>query len=545
MVPASQQKQCPCQSAEKAALRAMAPAMSCVRPRRCSECSSALRSWLHSDPRMLPVVQPARASTGSAAVACRLRPAGFVTSPGRGPHSSFVHTMSTHQRQFRLGAFVQATGHHIAAWRHPDAQADAGLNFAHYKAITQTAERGLFDAVFLADSPSLEAGDPDTQRRNGKLAKFEPITLFSALSTVTTHIGFIATASTTYEDPYTLARKFASLDYLSDGRAGWNVVTTGNESAAGNFGRDEHLDHAVRYERAEEFVEVAKGLWDSWEDDAFIRDKESGIHFDPAKLHALNHRGKHFAVRGPLNVARPPQGYPVIVQAGASNDGRELAARTAEVIFTANQTLEDAQAFYADVKGRLARYGRSPDDLKIMPGAFPVIGRTEEEAQEKYAFLQSLIHPEVAWGMLRRRYAGFDLSGYSLDDPAPPLPESTNGNKSRLKLVRDLAQRNKPTLRQLVLALATARGHRTIVGTPQSIADQLQDWFDHGAADGFNIMPPVLPTGLDDFVALVVPELQRRGLFRTAYEGRTLRENLGLRRPPNRYAAQQIAAVAA
>ncbi|WP_255990460.1 LLM class flavin-dependent oxidoreductase [Chitinolyticbacter albus] len=443
--------------------------------------------------------------------------------------------MST-ARKLRLGAFVQATGHHIAAWRHPDAQADAGLNFKHYQTITRTAERGLFDAIFLADSPSLEAsGDPDALKRNGKLAKFEPVTLFASLAAVTEHIGFVATASTTYEQPYTLARKFASLDWLSDGRAAWNVVTTGNENAAGNFGYDAHPDHAERYERAEEFVDVVKGLWDSWEDDAFIRDRESGIYFDPDKLHTLNHSGKHLKVRGPLNVGRPPQGHPVIVQAGASDDGRELAAKTAEVIFTAWQTREEAQAFYADVKGRLAKYGRRNEDLLIMPGVFPVVGRTDEEAQEKYEFLQSLIHPDTAWGILKTRYKGVDLSGYSLDDPAPLPPTDTNGGKSRLQLVTDLIAREQPTLRQLVYAVATARGHRTIVGSPTSIADQLEDWFVHHAADGFNIMPPILPTGLDDFVELVVPELQRRGLFRTEYEGRTLRENLGLARPENRH----------
>jgi FMN-dependent oxidoreductase (nitrilotriacetate monooxygenase family) len=441
------------------------------------------------------------------------------------------------KRQFRLGAFIQATGHHVSAWRHPDTQIDAGHNFEHYKQITQTAERGLFDTVFLADSPAVWGGSPETQSRNGKIAHFEPVTLFSALSAVTTHIGFVSTASTTYEEPYTLARKFASLDHLSSGRAAWNVVTTGNENAAANFGLEHHPEHSQRYERAEEFLEVVKGLWDSWEDDAFISDRESGVYFEAEKLHTLNHKGKYFSVKGPLNVARPPQGYPVIVQAGASEPGRELAARTAEVIFTANQTLADAQEFYSDVKGRLAKYGRSPDDLKIMPGAFPVIGRTEAEAQEKYEFLQSLIHPDVAWGILKQYYRGVDLSGYSLDDLAPELPSSTNNNKSRLKLVKDLASRGL-TLRELYRSLATARGHRTIIGTPESIADQLQEWFDNGAADGFNIMPPILPTGLDDFVNLVIPILQKRGLFRTAYEGKTLRENLGLRRPANQYTIQ-------
>jgi FMN-dependent oxidoreductase (nitrilotriacetate monooxygenase family) len=278
-----------------------------------------------------------------------------------------------------------------------------------------------------------------------------------------------------------------------------------------------------------------KGLWDSYEDDAFIRDRESGAYLDPDKLHLLNHKGAHFQVRGPLNIGRPPQGYPVIVQAGASDAGRELAARTAEVIFTANQTLDDAQEFYTDVKTRLGKFGRRPEELLVMPGIFPVIGGSESEANEKYEYLQSLVHPSTAWSILKRHYQDRDLSGYSLDDPAPPLPSETNGNKSRLKLVSDLVSRNRPTLRELYRSVATARGHRTVVGTPEQIADAIQDWFDHGAADGFNIMPPILPTGLTEFVEHVVPILQRRGIFRTEYEGKTLRENLGLARPANSF----------
>ena len=444
--------------------------------------------------------------------------------------------MTANRRKLHLGAFLQATGHHIASWRHPDAQADAGLNIGHYIELAQAAERGKFDVVFVADSPAgwNAHGDPDVISRDGKAAHFEPVTLWSALSVVTKNIGFVATASTTYEDPYLLARRFASLDYISGGRAAWNVVTTGADVSA-HFSLRAHPDHADRYERAEEFVEIVKGLWDSYEDDAFVRDKESGVFVDPAKVHELGHKGKYYQVRGPLNVARPPQGHPVIIQAGASQPGRELAARTAEGIFTANQTLQDAQEFYADIRSRLGKYGRSQDELLVLPGIFPVIGGTEAEANQKYEFLQSLIHPAVAWNILKGQYQGFDLSGYSLDDVAPPLPGDTNLNKSRLKLVTDLASRNKLTLRQLYLSLATARGHRTVVGTPEQIADALQEWFDNGAADGFNIMPPILPTGLTDFIDHVVPILQKRGLFRTEYEGSTLRENLGLRRPVNRF----------
>jgi FMN-dependent oxidoreductase (nitrilotriacetate monooxygenase family) len=447
----------------------------------------------------------------------------------------------THSRKLRLGAFIMATGHHVAAWRHPAAQADAGLNIAHYRELAQTAERGKFDMVFVADSPG--AGiqtDPAAAARAAQGVKFEPVTLWAALSQVTEHVGFVATASTTYEDPYTLARKFASLDWISNGRAAWNVVTTGQDVSP-NFGLGRHPDHALRYERAEEFLTVVKSLWDTHEDDAFIRDKDSGVYADADKIHALEHDGAFFNVHGQLNVGRPPQGHPVIVQAGASEAGRDLAARTSEVIFTANLTIEDAQEFYADVKGRLPRFGRDPEQLLIMPGIFPVLGGTEAEARDNYEYLQSLVHPETAWNILRRHYQGADLSGYSLDDIAPPLPGETNGNKSRLKLVTDYVERERPTLRKLYRTMATARGHRVFVGTPEQTADAIQDWFEHGAADGFNIMPPILPTGLTDFVDQVVPILQRRGLFRTEYEGSTLRENLGLERPANTFAARRTA----
>lgn len=443
--------------------------------------------------------------------------------------------MASNSRTLKLGAFIMATGHHIAAWRHPLADADAGHNIEHYRGLAQTAERGLFDLVFVADSPAGWDGDRDAEVRSrvSHSAHFEPVTLWSALSQVTERIGFVATASTTYEDPYLLARKFASLDHISKGRAAWNVVTTGADVSK-NFSIPGHPAHANRYERAEEFVDLVLDLWDSYEDGAIIADKASGVFLAPEKVHKTNHHGKVFEVAGPLNVARSPQGRPVVVQAGASEPGRELAARTAEVIFTANQTLGDAQAFYSDVKARLPKYGRSADELVIMPGIFPVLGGTEKEAQENYEFIQSLVHPTIAWSILKQHYAGVDLSGYSLDDPAPPLPSHTELNQSRLKLVADLQARGL-TLRQLYLSLATARGHRTVVGTPEQVADAIEEWFTQGAADGFNIMPPILPTGLTDFVDQVVPILQRRGLFRTAYEGGTLRENLGLARPANRF----------
>lgn len=445
--------------------------------------------------------------------------------------------MSTKKIQMKLGVFLPGIGHHVAAWRHPDAQADGGLNFAHYHKLAQTAERGKLDMIFLADDMAVW-GDhvryPEAISRSGQLVSFEPLTLLSALAVVTERIGLVATASTTYNEPYHIARKYASLDYLSGGRAGWNVVTSMLDAEAKNFNREQHMEHGLRYERAREFIQVVTGLWDSWGDDAFIQDKETGVYVDLAKLHVLNHKGKHFQVRGPLNVARPLQGYPVIVQAGSSKDGQDFAAQTAEVVFTAQSALTEAQAFYRSLKGQLARYGRSPDHLKIMPGVFPVVGRTEEEAKEKYEQLQALVHPSVGLAQLSRLVGGVDLSGYPLDGPLPELPE-TNLQQSRLKLLQNLAQRESLTIRELYLAIAGARGHRTIMGTPEQIADQLEEWLVNEAADGFNILPPFLPGGLEDFVDLVIPVLQRRGLFRAEYEGRTLRENLGLARPANQF----------
>ncbi|NKI92143.1 LLM class flavin-dependent oxidoreductase [Rhizobacter sp. SG703] len=448
-------------------------------------------------------------------------------------------------RKMRLGAFIMATGHHVAAWRHPGSQIDSGVNIDHYIQVAQTAERGLFDQVFVADSPGLQhRGDDESLSRQGRVSYFEPVTLWAALSAVTKHIGFVATASTTYEDPFLLARKFASLDHLSKGRAAWNVVTTSAENVFGNFGLEAHPDPALRYERAHEFVEVVKGLWDSYDDDAFVRDAASGVYFDPKKLHALNHVGKHFKVKGPLNIERSPQGHPVIVQAGSSEDGKELAAATAEAIFTAWTSEAEARAFYQDVKGRMAKHGRHPGQLLVLPGISPVIGRTEAEAQARWAELQRLIHPAVGLDTLAPFWPNDDLRRWNLDAPPPHYPEPPKGINSRAHVVIELARREKFTVRQLYEYLAGARGHWVVVGTPKTIADRMQSWFENGAADGFNVMPPVLPQSLDEFVELVVPELQRRGLFRTAYEGRTLRENLGLERPASRYAQAPAARAA-
>jgi FMN-dependent oxidoreductase (nitrilotriacetate monooxygenase family) len=441
--------------------------------------------------------------------------------------------MSKRSGQLRLGAFLYPTGHHIAAWRHPDAQADAGLNFRHYVELAKAAEAAKFDLVFLADGVGTRGDSVDFLSRTAHsyVAQFEPITLLSALAAVTERIGLVGTASTSFNEPYHIARKFASLDHISGGRAGWNLVTSSNEHEAKNFNRDKHFDHAERYERAAEFAEVTAGLWDSWDDDAFVRDKAQGRFFDPDRRHVLDHKGRFFQVKGPLNVARSPQGHPVVVQAGSSEAGRELAARTA-----AQQTLDDAVNFYADVKGRLEKYGRHPDDLKIMPGVFPIVGRSESEATEKFEELQSLIDPKVGLALVSGLTGGFDLSGYPLDGPIPDLPE-TNASKSRQLLTIELARRENLTIRQLYLRIAGARGHWQLVGTAEQIVDELEERFVNYGADGFNVMPPVLPNGLKDFAELVLPELRRRGLFRDEYTGRTLRENLGLRRPQNRYVA--------
>ena len=449
--------------------------------------------------------------------------------------------MST-KGQMRLGAFFNPTGHHVASWRHPRAQADAGINFQHYVEITRTAERAKFDMVFLADNVCVREANMEALSRSAQyIANFEPITLLSALSSLTTHIGLVATASTSYNEPFHVARKFASLDHLSSGRAGWNLVTSGQEAEAKNFGREKHYQHGERYDRAREFAQIVVGLWDSWDDDAFVRDKASGQFFDPDKLHPLNHKGENFSVRGPLNVPRSPQGRPVIVQAGGSEDMIAVAAEFAEVIFCAPLTLEAAQTFYKNLKGRVESYGRSPDQVKIMPGLSAIIGRTEAEAQERYEHLQSLIHPIVAREILSLVLGNIDLSSYPLDGPFPEKLPPSNASQSTYQYVIDMARKENLTMREVALRVAGARGKSVVRGSPQQIADHMEEWFCKGGCDGFNLMPPFLPGGLDDFVALVLPELRRRGLFRTEYEGRTLRDHLGLERPASRYVAAAAA----
>ena len=439
------------------------------------------------------------------------------------------------KRQIRLGVSMIGLGYHLAAWRHPEAPAGGNMELQHFIRVTQAAERGLFDMAFLADGVGIRFHDepPGALSRTSKNVQFEPLTLLSALAMVTQRVGLVATASTTYNEPYHVARKFASLDHISGGRAGWNVVTSVTDMEAQNFNLDRAPGYDVRYDRAAEFVEVVQGLWESWEDDAFVRDKASGVNYDPAKLHVLDHRGQHFQVRGPLNVARTPQGAPVIVQAGASEQGRELAAATADVVYAAAQTLADAQAYYASVKGRMAKYGRERDQLKIMPGLMAIPGRTRQEAHDRYEVLQELVQPLVGLGALAN-YLG-DLSAFPLDGPVPP-PVNERMH-SRAKIFLDIAARGNLTIRQLYLSVAGGNGHRTVIGTPADIADAMEEWFHAEAADGFNILPPWLPGGLEDVVEMVVPELQRRGLYRTAYEATTLRGNLGLAPATHRRAA--------
>jgi len=444
----------------------------------------------------------------------------------------------------RLGAFVHETGQHVAAWRHPQAHYHSGVSFADMVEVARTAERGRFDFLFLADSAAVSlAGTPESRGRMGKVVKFEPMTILSALAAVTKHLGLVATSTTTFNEPYTLARQFASLDQISGGRSGWNLVTSNNEGDALNYSREEHLAHADRYERAIEFAEVVNGLWDSWDEDAFIRDKESGVFFDPSKLHPLNHKGKHFQVRGPLNVACSPQGRPILVQAGASGTGRDVAARLAELVFTAQTTFEQGKEFYADVMARLPRFGRSPAEVLVMPGLYPVVAPTESEAREKFDHLQSLIHTSVGLAVLEHTIGVHDLDKLPLDGPVPEMPD-TNGPLSRQRLLLEQARRDKLTLWELCLANAGPRGHVLTIGTPSQVADEMEHWFKNGAADGFNVMPAWLPGSLDDFVDLVIPELQRRGLFRTEYEATTLRGNLGLPRPINRFHAARLAGAA-
>jgi FMN-dependent oxidoreductase (nitrilotriacetate monooxygenase family) len=432
----------------------------------------------------------------------------------------------------KLGLFLHGPGHNIAAWRDPASDPGAGQKLSHYVHLTQLAERAQFDFVFNADTQATFGPDDiDIWKRTTVAHRIEPITLLGALAAVTQRIGLVATATTTYLEPFHVARMFASLDQLSEGRAGWNLVTSSAPAEALNFSHTEHAPHGERYERAAEFVEVVLGLWDTFEDDAFVLDKAEGLFFDPAKLHMLNHKGKHFSVRGPLMIQRSPQGRPVIVHAGQSEAGRALAAQAAEVVFSVEQDIVKAREFYTDMKRRAARHGRPPDSIKIMPGVLAVVGSSKAEAEDSYDRIQSLIHPELGVAFLSEMVA-MDLSPYPLDGPMPDVP-LTNSQQGRQKVIIEMARRDNLTIRQLYKKVAGTRAHRAVYGTAGDIADSLEHWYKTGAADGFNILTPTLPAGFEAFVREVVPELQRRGLFRTQYEGRTLRENLGLARPDN------------
>lgn len=436
------------------------------------------------------------------------------------------------RRQLRLGAFMRPVSIHTGAWRYPGAWADANFNFERLKYLVKRLEAARFDAFFMADHLAVLNMPIEALQRSHTVTSFEPFTLLSALAQHTRHIGLVATASTTFEEPFHIARRFASLDHLSHGRAGWNIVTTSNPDAARNFGLEDHMEHDQRYVRAREFHDVVTGLWDSWADDAFVRDAQSGRFFDPERLHVLNHKGPYFSVRGPLHIARPVQGWPVIVQAGASEAGRQLAAETAEVVFSAPGTLDNARRFYADVKGRMEKIGRDRDHLKVLPGAFVLVADSVAEAKAIRARLDGLVHTDSAIASLSIAL-GHDVSGFDLDAPLPEVPP-TNASQSTRERTIELARRENLTVRQLAQRLGGYAG-LAFVGTAQTIADEMQEWLDTEGSDGFNVMFPWLPGGLDAFVDHVVPELQRRGLLRREYEGSTLRENLGLPRPDNRF----------
>jgi FMN-dependent oxidoreductase (nitrilotriacetate monooxygenase family) len=449
--------------------------------------------------------------------------------------------MSKRTGHIALGAFLSGTGANGASWRLPEADPASAGTFALYARVARKLEGGCFDTLFMNDGVGISELDPAVLARNAQALRWDPLTLLPALAVVTSRIGLTATANTSYNEPYTLARRFASLDQISAGRAGWNAVTS--LGGGPNYNRDDHLAHEERYNRAEEFMDVITALWDSCEDGAAIMDKATGIWLDVSKIHRIHHKGTHFQVQGPLNAPRPVQGHPVITQAGSSAAGRELAARTAEVVFTAAQTIDEARDFCADIAARAAKYGRTRKAFRILPGVSVVVAETQAEAEAKYDRLHDLVDPTTALKSLSRFASlGVDLSDYPLDGPVPlrndvPL---TNTHRSRQQLVMDMIRRERPTIRQL-LRMMTAGGHRLLIGTPAAIADDFATWFEAGACDGFNIMFKQIPEGVDDFVDLVIPELQRRGMFREAYTGTTLREHLNLPRPANRFAAQKEA----
>ena len=445
------------------------------------------------------------------------------------------------KRQLHLNLFIQSRGHHEASWRHPKASPLPLTDIRYIQQMAQRAEEGLFDSIFLADQLAL--GDDVAHAARTWL---EPVSVLGALAVSTDKIGLIATASTTYTEPFNLVRQFASLDHMSRGRVGWNIVTSWSVPAARNYGDSSQVSHADRYARAEEFLQVAKGLWDGWADDAVVDDPQSGLYAHAERIRPVDHEGAYYKVAGPLNVPRGPQGRPVLVQAGSSDTGRRFAARHAEAVFTAHMEKATAQAFYKDLKSLVVEEGRSVDQALILPGLSPVIAGTEAEAQRLSEEMNDLADPEVGRKRLSGRFGGHDFSHLPLDTPLSeadfPDPASVEAARSRTEVIVGLVRRENPTLRQLLSKLAGARGHFTFAGTPEQVADLIEDWFTSGAADGFNLMPPVLPEMLNIFIDEVVPLLQQRGLFRTAYEGQTLRDHFGLVRPESQFWPEQSAA---
>ena len=440
----------------------------------------------------------------------------------------------TDKRKMRIGVFLSGSGGNMASWRHPNAVPDGAVNLGYYKGMTRTAEEAKLDFAFFGDGLYIsEKSHPNF------LVRFEPLTLLAALSMVTTHIGLAATLSTTYSDPYTVARQFSSIDHLSDGRAGWNIVTSPLEGSAANYSKPEHPQHDLRYRMAGEFVEITKGLWDSWEDDAFIRNKESGVFIDPSKMHRLDHKGEFYSVQGPLNISRSKQGSPVLIQAGSSEAGRGFAAKIADAIFTGQSTRSDAAGFYKDIKTRAEESGRDPRQVLILPGCSPVVGDTPEEAEAKYQEIANLVVIDDALNYLGRYFNDIDFSPYDLDEPFPDLGDfGRNGWESTTDRIKQVAKEERLTLREMALRSTTPRNE--FIGTPTQVADSMQKWFENGAADGFMLVPSVLPQGFNDFVEHVLPILKERGLFRTEYEADTLRGNLGLPKPENRYAKKLV-----
>ena len=443
--------------------------------------------------------------------------------------------MTAPRRQMHLGVFVLGTGDHSAGWRY-DGAYTTSCSLSVMKSIAQIAERGKFDLFFLSDGLAMDVNDHPSF-----LNRFEPLTLLSALSMVTTHLGLGATVSTSFSEPYNVARAFASLDHISGGRAGWNVVTSTNSAAALNFSRDRLNEHDLRYEIAGEFVDVVRGLWDGWDDGAIVADRTTGTFLDASKVRPLNHKGRFFSVKGPLNIERSPQGHPIIIQAGGSPPGQELSARSADVVFSVvNGDAVSAKAAYDSLKQRVIKHGRRPEHVAILPGVMPIIGDTDAQAKEQLDRLQSFLTPTNALALVSQR-VGYDISGYPLDGPVPDFPEKTDRGQSFSRTLLEMARREKMTLRDLYNITAAARGHWVVYGSPKRIADVFEEWFAAERADGFVVMPPYFPGAFDDFVDKVVPELQRRGLYRTEYSGPTLRDHLGLARPPSRGNALQSA----